>query len=114
MLVQLTIFGCRKQILARKQRGTHHYNERGKDPADATNIEIPEAKSSVIQLLENQAGDQKAGDNEKDVDSDKASRQQVFRSVIEDHGKDCDGAQSIDVRPVGRADFKFGWLKTGI
>ena len=44
--------------------------------------------------------DEIAGDHEEDVDADKSAGERRNLKMVEYHGKDCDGAQPVDIRPV--------------
>jgi hypothetical protein len=46
------------------------------------------------------ARDQKAGDDEKDVDADKTARHRSRESMKVQHQQHRDGAQAVDIRPV--------------
>src|SRR5260370_12361425 len=48
----------------------------------------------------NDAGDQEAGNNEKNINPDKSARDQPGLSVISDHQQNGDSSQSIDVRAI--------------
>ena len=41
-----------------------------------------------------------AGDYEEYVDPDKSAAERCNLKMVKDHGKDCDGAQPVDIRPV--------------
>jgi hypothetical protein len=69
-------------------------------------VELPEAELVGSLIVEDEAGDQIAADDEKDVNADKATRERLRECVEDDHQDDGYRPQSVDVSPIGH-HFSF-------
>ncbi len=54
----------------------------------------------LIQLKRDNAGDQKAGNDEENIDADKAARHGLRKGVEAHDQQHCDRAQAINIRPI--------------
>ena len=61
----------------------------------------PNEKVPALEPLDDLRDDQEAGDDEEDVDADKAAGHAGDADMVEHHREDRDGAQPVDERPVG-------------
>src|SRR3954447_9156428 len=73
-----------------------------KDPFRAPGIKIPKTESSAIEVFTNDRGDQKARNDKENIDADVSACKCPDPCVEANYGQDCDGPQSVNVRPVGR------------
>ena len=80
--------------------GEQHDDERRQDAAGAALVEAGEQEAPFAQVAREDAGDQEAGDDEKDVDAEVAAGEGGEAGVKEDHRNDGDGAQPVDVTAV--------------
>ena len=61
------------QGVSARQRHRHDHDESGIDAKDAPPVELPERERPGIDLAQDDPGDQKAADNEENVDPDEAT-----------------------------------------
>ncbi len=91
----------RIQQQMRQDGGSCKHQDHGwRQPADAPSPECPQAEPAGITFAQDQAGDQIAGDDEKDVDADKAARHPGQAGMIRHDAKDGDCPQSVNLGPV--------------
>jgi hypothetical protein len=79
----------------------HSDNEGRKDPSDAGRIKGRKEENVIFQAPKDDCRDQKTGDNEKDVDPDKAAHEYIRKSMKADHTQDRYGSHSIDIGAIG-------------
>jgi hypothetical protein len=89
-----------------EQDDTEHKQECGKYPPDAARVKIGEAETAVVQVVQNDAGDQKSGDDEKNIDADEPAVQRAGLGVGNHDAEHGDGAQAVYVRPVLRRPLR--------
>jgi hypothetical protein len=82
--------------------GRKHEGERRHNPATAPGIEKQRGESSLLEIGEDQAGDEIAGNDEEDIDADETAGHERRRGVKSDHQQDRDRPEAIDLRPVLR------------
>jgi hypothetical protein len=82
---------------ADRPTGGEDDGERSKEPAHATGIELAEAEALLLESIADDASDQKARDDEEDVDSDEATAHPAGKTVIGDDRQDGDAMQAVDV-----------------
>ena len=68
-------------------------------PAQPEGAQVDAARAGATPSS-SRRGDQEAADDEEDVDAEEAARQQPRIGVVEQHGADGDGAQSVDAGQV--------------
>ena len=76
-------------------------DERRKYPPNPARVELHERKGIGLNLRKNDASDQKAGNNEKNINPDKSAGDKPRLSVITDHQQNGDSSQTIDIRAIG-------------
>src|SRR5580704_11477256 len=84
------------------QRGARrqYEHQRRENPFNAANIEFGEAELRFGQALEHDSGDEIAGDNEENVDADKAAPELTRPSVKADDDGNRYRAQAINVGAI--------------
>lgn len=87
--------------MPRQKRGGHDHQHHWNDPADTPQVEIGQRERPTLQLTPDDRRDQKAGNDEEDVDANVAARQPDLVDVVEHHADDGDGPQAVDLRPIG-------------
>ena len=95
----------REEQLSREQRAREHDDSRRKDPSGSASVEG--AKSDLPgapTLVHEQPGDQEAGQDEEDVDTDKTGFGAGQTRVAQQDKKDRDPAEPLEVR----AETGFG------
>lgn len=83
-----------------EQRSREHERKSGEDPTDASGVKLGEREGTVLELSQDDPGDQEARDDKKEVDPGEAARK-GFRKGVK--SKDCDnsdGAKAINIRSV--------------
>ena len=60
------------------------------DALDTAHVEVLQRKCLAIEILPNNAGDEKAGNYEEDIDANKAAGKAGKPGVIEDDGQNSD------------------------
>jgi hypothetical protein len=107
MLAEVSVIIKQEGKPAEDQRGTQYQEQSGKDTQDAAEIEIAQGEAVFAQAVEQDAADQKTGDDEENVDADESAFDPGGKVVIADDGKHRDGAQSVDVRAVSNMIMFF-------
>ena len=79
-----------------------HHEQRRQDTQDPALVEIGERERSFADVRVDHAADQISGNDEEDIDADKAAGKAGDAHVIEQHGNDGDRAQAVDVGAVPR------------
>ena len=85
---------------AQHQGQSQHHDQGRKNPPDPPDIEAREAEALPVQFARDDAGDQKAGNDEEDIDADEAARHGLREGVKIHHQHHGDGPEAIDIRPV--------------
>jgi hypothetical protein len=109
VLAQHPVLAAEQQEPAGDEYGDQHEQERRQDAPDAPHVEIQNAERAAIQPLEDDRGDQEAGDDEEDIDAGEPSAQQV-RGDMERHDRqNRDRPQAVDIGPICsvRGHFQF-------
>jgi hypothetical protein len=96
-----------KLIWIKKEKASHkggHQNQREsrEDPPNPSGEEIDKAKGILRKTTPNYPADEKAGDNKKDVNTNKTPGQSGGEYVVHDHTGHRHGSESIDVAAVVR------------
>ena len=78
-----------------------HQDERGENAPHPAPVEPGEAEASAPQVIEDDARDEEARDDEEDIDAGEAAGGRAREGVERHHRQDGDGAQPVDVGPVG-------------
>src|SRR5262249_26048381 len=76
-------------------------DERGEDAPHPAPVEPPEGEAGPSQVLEDDARDEEARNDEEHVDAGEAAGRRARESVERHDRQDGDGAQPVDVGPVG-------------
>jgi hypothetical protein len=95
--------------------GDEHGQQSGQQPAGPAGPEGAEPDAPATDALDQeQRRDQVAGEHEERVNAEEPTRQPADAAVEEQYPGDCQGAHTIQSRPVGegRAAF-FGWPRVG-
>ncbi|MNN81069.1 hypothetical protein D3C81_1978540 [compost metagenome] len=100
MFAYLAKFAMQQDHPAKQQCGKQHEDKCRKDAPYAPHIEIGNAELARFQLLEDDQGDQVAGNDKEDVDADEAADEPVWPSMMQDDCKHGYSAQTVDVGPV--------------
>ena len=79
-----------------------HDGQRRKNPTHPARVKVQQPKLAGPGLRENDAGDEKTGNYEEDVDADEAPRNKSRAGVISHHQQDRHGAQAVNVRAIER------------
>ncbi len=96
--------------------------QRGEDPADPPLVERRHRKGALLDLSEDDAGDQVSGDDEEDVHPDVAAGEPTHAQVVEHYRENGNPAKSVDVGPVserhhetpfGRTPHTAGVMRAG-
>jgi hypothetical protein len=103
VLAQAAEFVGQEHEPAERQAGEQHDDERRKEPAHAPPVEVGEAEAPALQVLEDDARDEKARDDEEDIHAGEAAGRGVRERVKGEHGEHRDRAQAVDIGPVRRA-----------
>jgi len=99
---KLHIFISKENEPAECPSGGKHEQERGKNPSYPTTVEFHETKTVFLKASENDAGNQEAGNNEKDIDTNEPTRNQGWKGMERDDRQDCNRAQPINIWPIFR------------
>ena len=91
-----------KQTPARDEASRDDREQCRKDPPDTAFIEVTERQVTGTNVGQQDAGDQIARDDEKDVDADIAAAERGDMGVIEHDRHDGETAQTIDVLAIGQ------------
>ena len=70
------------------------------NPPDPPAVKIPETESIAFELAENDRGNQKTGNDEKNIDTDETAAYDLRKSVENENGENGQRPQSIDIRAV--------------
>ena len=85
---------------AHPQREEQDENERREDAPDPSPIEFRDAEPTGSDILADQAGDKKAGDDEKHIDANEAAAKYRVEIVETDDEQDGNGAQAVNVSSI--------------
>jgi hypothetical protein len=111
-----------------KQSGQRHNEGCRKQPLYAPRVELQEGKRTLLERRHNNLGDQKARDNIKNINADKATWQ-ICSRMKKDNREHSDGPKTIDFRTISqmplmidsrfhfgerRIDSRPGWQFTGV
>ena len=98
------------------ERRDEHEHERGEEAEGAAPVEPREREAALGEAAPDDPRDQIAGDDEEDVDAGEAAARRRGEGVEDDDGRDRDGAQPVDVRPVVQSAVRShrGNIGTGI
>jgi hypothetical protein len=77
---------------AEGETGDEHQKQRRENAADAASVEIKEGKTVFAHSVEQDAADEKPGDDKKDVDADKAAFDPGREEVVTDNCQYCERA----------------------
>ena len=80
--------------------GEQHDGERGEDPPDAPLVEGREREAAARELAPHDGGDEEAGEDVEHVDADEAAANAGEAVMEQDHDRDRDGAQPVEIGPV--------------
>ena len=83
----------------------HHDGQRRQDPPDPPLVEGDERESPGRDLVDDHRADEIARDHEEDVHPDEAAAKQRPLRMERDHRCHGDGAQAVDVLPIGANHF---------
>ena len=97
---QLRIWRRQHPEPSQHQHRAQHDNQGRKDPPHAAVVEGDQAETLRAQFARDDAGDQEARDDEKDVDADEAARHRLGKTVEIHHQHDRDGAESVDIAAI--------------
>ena len=94
----------------RQQKAPSEHGDEGEEQdevrnnaSDAFGVEVAVAEGLALQTAEDDAGNEKAGDHEEDVDAEKSAVKDFRKSVINENRQDGEGSQAGDVvTPEGR------------
>jgi len=86
---------------AKQQNCREHCDQCRKNSARPPRVKRDDAESALAGLINDEPGNEVAGDDEKHVHPDKPARNPARKGVKSDHGENRDGTQPIDVGPVG-------------
>jgi hypothetical protein len=100
VFAQLRVFVRQEQEPASGKTGKEHQNQRRKNPADTVGVELGEAEVAVLQALKQDRRNQIAGNDEENIDADKAAGQASGECMKDDNRENGNGAESVDVRTV--------------
>ena len=78
MLAQLQVFIRQQEKPAESKTGDQNCNQNRINAADASAVKLPERKRAIFKLRKNNGRNQKAGNDEKDINPDKPTLQ-IFR-----------------------------------
>ena len=85
---------------AQHERGAEHDDEGRKNPPDPPGIEGDQTEALLLQFARDDAGDQKAGNDEENIDADEAARQRLREGMKVHHQHHRDGPEAINIRPI--------------
>ena len=74
---------------------------------------MSEAEFLPLEAVGDDAGDQKARDDEEDVDADEATAHPAWKRVEGDDRQDRDAPQAVDVGPIGEAGARLRAERVG-
>ena len=77
-----------------------HGQQGRKDPTDAAIIEVQQIELPLLQAAQQDGGDQKAGNDKKNVDADKAAEKFLRIGVVAHHTEHRHRADAVNVRPI--------------
>src|ERR1700730_8550008 len=80
-----------------------HEHQRWKNPFDAANVKFGEAELRFCQALEHDSGDEIAGDDEENVDADKAAPELTRPSVKADNDDNRYRAPAVNVGAISQS-----------
>jgi hypothetical protein len=89
-----------QQLPAEQQDRRKHQDQRGEDAADAPPVEARQGEAAGLEVLEDDPGDEEAGDDEEHVDAGEAAGHRAGEGVVAQHRQHRDGAQAVYVRTV--------------
>ena len=94
--------------------GGEHHEQRGQQPARASNPERSEREApGAFELVDEQARDQEPAEHEEQVDAEEAARGDARREVVEDHREHGDAAQPVEGTDVPHAGRGNGGRRSG-
>ena len=103
MLAQVLVLDRRQEEPADEQGEAEDEQQVRDDAPDALGVEGRVAERVVREPPEDDAGDQVAGNDEEDVDAEKAAVKGFRKGVINENRQDGEGSQAGDVvTPEGR------------
>jgi hypothetical protein len=97
---QLRIGGRQHPQPAQHQGRRQHHDQGREDPPDPPDIEGHETEALLIQFARDNACDQKAGNDEEDIDADEAARQSLREAVKIHHQHHGNGAETVNIRSI--------------
>src|SRR5580704_4319509 len=100
MLAEALELVRQQHVPADEKRGGDDNDQRRENSPDAPDVEVEIAETVTLDGIDDDAADQVAGDDEEDVDTDKAALEEIRERVKRDHGADGDRAQPIDVGTI--------------
>ena len=100
MFAQLVQFVGGQREPAENQTGKQNGGEYRKDASDTTDIKLSETELLSFQIIQNDAGNQIAGNHEKNIDADKSAFEMFWEGVENEYAKYGDGSQTVDIRTV--------------
>ena len=92
------IIGKKKEPARKKARDDDH-GERGQNPAHTPLPKLEKLKLTLLEILENEPGDEIARNDKEDIDADVAAAKTEV-SVEKQYGQDGNGPEAVDVRPI--------------
>ena len=95
------IVGC-QQPDAGSRTGGEHEQEGGQYAFGAALVEIQQREALLGQFALDDAGNQIAGNDEKNIHAEKAAGQQIGMDMKQDDGNNGNGAQPVNVGSVGK------------
>jgi hypothetical protein len=97
---QLRVGGRQHPQPAQHQRGGKHDDQGRKNSPDPPVVKAPQAEALLIQFARDDAGDQKAGNDEENIDADEAARHRLRKGMKVHHQHHGDGPEAVDIRPI--------------
>jgi len=98
-LAELGVVGRQQQEPPGDQSRQDDHHRRRNNPPRAPLPEVGESELALLQVLEDQRGNQEAGDHEEHIHSDVTTRH-AQPGVVQHHGQNCDGPETVDLGPV--------------
>jgi len=78
-----------------------HDDQRGEDTPDAPAVEVRNAEARCRESTHQDRRDEKAGDDEEDIDADISAWEPLRERVIRDDEEHSQRAQSVDIGAIG-------------
>jgi len=100
VLQQLLVVEVGEREPSEHGHGQQHDGERRDDAPNAPDVEVEQADPAAIGFVEEEAGDQKPGDDEEHIHADKSTRKGARRGMEGSDGQHGDRAQTVDVGAI--------------